>query len=75
VSGERPRSREIIDSVTERLTKGGIPADKAREIARRTRLHAEASDDGSDPAPIYRTPDQVREDQRKRFEERQRERR
>jgi hypothetical protein len=45
-SGERQGSREIIDRHTARLRESGIPADKAREMARQARVRNERRDRG-----------------------------
>jgi len=52
--GEKPDGRAIIDNVTDRLVRGGMPADKARDIAVRTRLRAEASGDAPRTAADHR---------------------
>jgi hypothetical protein len=43
--GEKQDGRRIIDNVTQRLVNGGVPSDRARELAVQTRLRAEASGD------------------------------
>lgn len=47
-SGERPDGRRIVENVTERLIqKGrGLPPEKAREIAERTRKRLEHEHEG-----------------------------
>lgn len=48
MSGERQDGREIIDRTVKHLVeKGGLPADKAREEARKARIRNEQREDGT----------------------------
>jgi hypothetical protein len=53
--GERPNAREVIERTTEQLVSTGVPADRARELARDSMIRIDIRDQGGKPPP--RRPD------------------